>query len=143
MRSLILSIGSAVNVQSARGTGRTLPFGSMATRSSPRPSVDKAESELWGRIREAFLHAKITQSQLEARLIAAGIASKGYLSRMRYGERGAKKGPAPEIIEGIADTCGVDFHWLFTGRGEMLPARTPPTLKKHTAHPPSRVVSRG
>lgn len=144
MRSLILTIGSAVNVQPARPLTAPLPFDSMTARSAQRPAVDKPESELWGRLKQALEHARITQTQLETRLVAAGITSKGYLSRMRYGERGSKKGPAPELIEGIADICGVDFHWLFTGRGDMLPARTPPILKttKPTKVPPSRIVSR-
>lgn len=81
----------------------------------------------------------MTQNQLENRLLAGGVvAARGYLSRLRYGERGAKSLSA-KTLEAIADICGVDFHWLSTGRGQMLPPMTPLILGK-TRKPSEELV---
>jgi hypothetical protein len=128
----ILTIGSAVNGQGTDGYKPPLPLVSMSDRDPPgtprrvpRPSTDKTPSPLGIRIEAAWLHAHMTQSALEARLVKAGLCSKGYLSKLRYGERG-KSSVNADLVKGIAHATGVDFTWLYTGDGSMLPPRTPP-----------------
>jgi hypothetical protein len=40
-------------------------------------------------------------------------------------------------LQAMADACGVDFHWLATGRGTMLPPRTPRTAETEPPKAPS------
>jgi transcriptional regulator with XRE-family HTH domain len=88
-------------------------------RRLPRPATDKKLTPLGERLEAAWTHARTSQNSIESRL---GI--RGYLSRVKYGERGGTS-ISPDLLEAIADICGVDYHWLATGRGSMLPPRTP------------------
>lgn len=100
--------------------------------------MDRSPTDFGQRLLDAAGHAGMTQTSLERRLVEAGLLSQGYVSRLVYGERGATSISIP-LVEYIADLCGVDFHWLATGRGKMLPARTPPepTRKRSDPPPPS------
>lgn len=96
-------------------------------------------SEFGIRLLEALKHAQMTQSSLEAKLVKAGLCSRGYLSRLIYGDRGSSS-INRELVTGLAHATGVDFTWLYTGNGDMLPPRTPPLPKPPsdgTPAPPS------
>jgi hypothetical protein len=107
-------------------------------RRVPRPAHDKTATPLGERLDKAYKHARTTQTSVETKLVRAGLTSQGYLSRVRYGEG---EDPSIRLIRAIASICGVDFTWLATGEGAMLPARTPPVPEPDpkTPSPPSAV----
>jgi transcriptional regulator with XRE-family HTH domain len=68
------------------------------------------------RLRTALKHAGLNQKQLEE---SAGL-SLGYMSRVLRGQR--ERIDAARIDK-IARVCGVDFEWLSTAKGAMVPRR--------------------
>lgn len=82
------------------------------------------KTKLDDRLRRALNHAGLNQKQLEDR---AGL-TRGYLSRVVNGERSRVEAGK---LSRIAHACGVDFAWLSTGEGAMLP-----TSVTSTAAPP-------
>lgn len=85
------------------------------------------KTKLDERLRRALHHAGLNQKQLEDR---AGL-TRGYLSRVVNGERSRVEAGK---LSRIAHACGVDFAWLSTGDGAMLPASVTTTA---TPPPPS------
>lgn len=121
----------------------SLPFDSVTGppssnhRKVPRPATDKTISVLGERLKRAWEHAGLTQSSLETRLVERGVMRRGYMSRLKYGER---ENTSVKILDAAAEICGVDFEWLATGRGSMLPRRQPkPVMLDRTPSPPSAV----
>lgn len=68
------------------------------------------------RVRAALEHAGLRQTQVEER----AKLSAGYMSRVLHGQRVHVDAVR---MERVAAACGVDFEWLSTGRGTMLPRR--------------------
>jgi hypothetical protein len=143
MAEHVLRIGSTVNSQRTGPEPAPLPSNSMSeTRRVPRPAEDKPLSPLGERLKKAWEHADMTQSTLERRLVERGLLSRGDLSKIKYGDR-ARHSIDPMIVLAIAHVCGVDFTWLLTAHGAMLPPRSPPlpplAAEAMTPHPPSSV----
>lgn len=94
-------------------------------RRRPTAPEERPVTQLWIRIEAALRHAQQSPTSVESRLVEAGVMTRGGMSKYKFIER---ENPDARAIEGIADVCGVDFHWLLLGRGTMLPARTPAVL---------------
>jgi transcriptional regulator with XRE-family HTH domain len=104
--------GSTVNVKGLPANDTLLPFGSMQ---SVKPMTD-----LGKRIVDAIAERGTTQTALEREVF--GETSRGGLSRIVSGSRGAKRSINPATLDRIAQALGVRFEWLAFGR---LPMRDP------------------
>jgi len=123
----LLPLGRPVNRQDVQDGGHVLPFVSEAManparKAAPQP-VAPAPTDFASRFRIACEHAGTTATAIERRL----NLNRGDGSKIA---RGLRKQPGAPIVEAMADALGVDFHWLSTGRGTMLPPRTPPTRRR-------------
>lgn len=100
-------------------------------RRGPRPAEDKVVSELGDRILQAVANVGSTQTAIERALVEEGLTSKGYLSKIIYGERG-NRSISLALISKMARLCEVEFAWLATGEGPMTKLHPTPTPPSHT-----------
>lgn len=89
-------------------------------------------TEFGQRLRAAREHAGLSQPKL-ARALGVTQSTIGSAE---------STGKSSTLTSQIAKICGVDAHWLATGRGSMLPPDAPPKLRVlHTSEPVKQFLS--
>lgn len=88
------------------------------------------------RLHTALKHAGF-KTQMD--LVRASGVPQGTVNRIFNGTIG-KQGPETATIQKLADSCGVVFEWLASGKGPMIPTRqmSLPTLGPPERHRPDR-----
>lgn len=74
---------------------------------------------LGARLMAAADFAGLTITRIERMMVAVGLATQGYLSKVKRGDIG-KNAISNEKLKFIAKTTGVRYVWLATGDGPMV-----------------------
>ncbi len=83
---------------------------------SPATPPSSGGSTLSERLTAALAHSRRTKREIE---VEAEL-TKGYLSTLTAGKRGARSGVGPDILRRLSEALHVSFEWLATGDGAML-----------------------